>query len=157
MNIKAKIYRAFYPVFKLYLRIIRPKASGSGVIVRCENEVLLIKNTYGDARWWSFPGGGVKKGETPESAARRELQEEVGIDASRLREIGTFVFTKHYRNDTVHVFEAEVRSRDVHIDPTEIKEAKWITASEVREEDLSDVGILMWRVYADEKIFEKNK
>ena len=42
-------------------------------------KILLVKNLLGRQKW-SFPGGGTRKGETPEQAARREIKEELSID-----------------------------------------------------------------------------
>ena len=36
-------------------------------------------------RGWEFPGGKIEPGESPESAARREMAEETGYNAARLR------------------------------------------------------------------------
>lgn len=57
--------------------LTRPKTTGAKVILLYGDEILLIKTTYGYN--YSLPGGGVKKGETPEHAAIREAGEEVGI------------------------------------------------------------------------------
>ena len=43
------------------------------------------------AGWWEFPGGAVRAGEEPEDAAKRELSEETGLDASEVD--GTKVLT----------------------------------------------------------------
>jgi 8-oxo-dGTP diphosphatase len=53
----------------------------------------------------AFPGGHIDPGESPAEAASRELFEETGIHASRLREIGTTESPIDGR--TVHVFEAQ--------------------------------------------------
>jgi 8-oxo-dGTP diphosphatase len=55
------------------------ETSAGGVIVGEKNGksvVLLLKDKSGN---WTFPKGLVEKGENPESAAHREISEEVGI------------------------------------------------------------------------------
>ena len=37
----------------------------------------------GEGQWWQMPQGGMDEGETPETAARRELKEETGVHSVR--------------------------------------------------------------------------
>jgi ADP-ribose pyrophosphatase YjhB (NUDIX family) len=65
----------------------RPLVGIGVVLFRCHgSEVLLIRRGRAPALGeWSFPGGAQQVGETAEAAARRELQEETGIEAGALR------------------------------------------------------------------------
>jgi 8-oxo-dGTP pyrophosphatase MutT (NUDIX family) len=40
----------------------------------------MIRRRRAGQEYWSFPGGGIKRGETPQRAARREVSEELGLD-----------------------------------------------------------------------------
>lgn len=54
-------------------------------------EVLLIRRGGAPYRGrWALPGGMVDPGEPPAQAARRELEEETGIQVERLTKIGVF-------------------------------------------------------------------
>jgi 8-oxo-dGTP diphosphatase len=57
-----------------------------------ERDVLLVNRAQDPfAGMWALPGGFVEEGETLESAARRELLEETGLEPSgELEQIGTY-------------------------------------------------------------------
>ena len=51
-------------------------------LIDVDGRVLIAQRPEGKsmAGLWEFPGGKIEKGETPETALIRELQEELGID-----------------------------------------------------------------------------
>lgn len=57
------------------------KPRAAGILFVNDGRVLLLKRAESaDAGGtWGFPGGHIEPGETPEQAARRETQEEVGV------------------------------------------------------------------------------
>jgi 8-oxo-dGTP diphosphatase len=58
-------------------RFAHPRIA-AGVLFRDQDgRLLLVKPTY--KAGWDIPGGYVEQGESPLSAARRELQEELGV------------------------------------------------------------------------------
>lgn len=56
----------------------RPKPRSAVLINRDGCLLALERRKTGRPLYYSLPGGGVEKGETPEQAAMRELQEELG-------------------------------------------------------------------------------
>ena len=52
-------------------------------LLRKDGRILIAQRRGGDSHSlkWEFPGGKVEKGESPGQALRRELEEELGIDA----------------------------------------------------------------------------
>lgn len=59
-----------------------------------DNKMLLVRQYRHPFRriMYDLPAGGMKKGETPEQAALRELEEETGYTAERLEWIGRFTW-----------------------------------------------------------------
>ncbi|OYW43956.1 MAG: hypothetical protein B7Z33_14065 [Sphingomonadales bacterium 12-68-11] len=61
-------------------RWFKPNLSGVTLVaVDGESRVLLVRHSYGGGGW-SLPGGGLKRGEDPVAAVRREAREELGCD-----------------------------------------------------------------------------
>lgn len=106
----------------------------------------MVRNTYGDGSW-SFPGGGIKRNESADTAAKREIREEVGIQLKEVEQLGSFLYPVHYRLDMVNVFLSHVNSEDMDIDHDEILEAKWVMAEEVANLKLSVVARKMFSLY----------
>ena len=67
----------------------------------------MKKRGFGAGRWNGF-GGKVEQGETIESAAKRELKEEVGINAEIIEKVGLidFEFQGNPEILEVHIFKA---------------------------------------------------
>ena len=90
----------------------------------------MKKRGFGAGRWNGF-GGKVSSGETIESAARRELREEAGVEAGYLDKAGIieFEFKGSPEILEVHVFRSDTFSGE----PIESEEMKpqWFPVSEI--------------------------
>lgn len=97
--------RLLYLINRLRWYVTRPITVGVRLILTADRTVLLVKHTY--QPHWYLPGGGVKKGETLEQAARREIAEEVGAKLGRLRLFGVYTNFYEHKNDHVIVFSCD--------------------------------------------------
>lgn len=124
---------AKYALAKVYWFVFRPKTYGVKCVVRCGDEIIMVKNSYGEWNNWMFPGGEINKGEAPDVAARREVMEEIGIMGINFEKIGEYVSAKEYKRDTVSVFTCEAENKELRIDPKEIAEAEWFDIGNLPE------------------------
>jgi len=119
-----------YHLLKVYWFLLRPKTTGVRCLITNDNQVLLIQHSYGPSNW-SVPGGGVKSSESFVAAAKREVFEEVGIEASCVKKLGQVFYDAEYKKDTIWIFHAEVTSDDFKIDDLEIVNAQWFPLEDV--------------------------
>jgi ADP-ribose pyrophosphatase YjhB (NUDIX family) len=134
-------YRVAYTVLRTYWFIRRPKLSGVKCVLTDGNEVLLVRHTYGP-RAWDLPGGAIKRGEAPATAARREMTEELGVSIDDWRALGTVTVVVDHRRDLVHCFQAQAPERAVTIDRGELAAAGWFA----RDGLPSDLGRYAGRI-----------
>jgi len=95
------ILRQLYKVNKIIWKITKPTTIGVRLILIKEDKILLVKHTYQDS--WYLPGGGVKKGEIFEQAARREFKEELGGELNELKLFGVYNNFYESKNDSIVV------------------------------------------------------
>lgn len=99
-------------------------------IVQCGDKFLLgLAKNSGDDREnkWVFPGGGVKRGESAEKAAVREVWEETGI---KCKAIGK-AFRMHDKKDVAFVHCKASRNQDFD-ENKEFATLGWFTRREMK-------------------------
>jgi mutator protein MutT len=103
----------------------------TAAVIERDNRVLVTRRLKGThlEGYWEFPGGKCDPGETLEACLRRELQEELAVDAIIGDEIMTTCHTYPERQVELHFFSVTLRGEPV---PQLGQEMKWITHEELR-------------------------
>ncbi len=135
--------KATAPFQLLYWQITLPEAEGAKLLIEHEDRFLLIRETFGQ-KHWTFPGGRMKRYETPEETARRKSIEEVGLAIRNFTYLGSYFHTRQYKKDAICVYFAKVRSAAHAVNASDIAESDWFTLEEIaqlspRSESVDDV------------------
>ena len=114
-----KCNRPWFPMFSTCVIVL--------VATKDENEVLLLRQNYISTRYFNLVSGYMKPGETAEETARREVQEEVGIELDSLELVKTYWFEK---KDMLMIgFIGKTEKTDVKLSG-EVDGAKWFAPEE---------------------------
>jgi 8-oxo-dGTP pyrophosphatase MutT (NUDIX family) len=124
VHLKRLAYRVAATLLRVYWFLARPHVSGVKCVLTDGDHVLLVRHTYGP-RTWDVPGGGLKRGEAPAEAVRREMAEELGVTIDDWSELGEVTGDHHFRHDTMHCFHAELAPQPLTLDLGELATARW--------------------------------
>jgi 8-oxo-dGTP pyrophosphatase MutT (NUDIX family) len=104
-----------------YSTVLAPNAVGVVPIFEDGTILLVGQYRYSIARYsWEIPEGGGEPSEAPIQTARRELREETGYRAGKIRRLGLFHTSNCFTNEVAHLFWAtELRPGPSCTDGTE--------------------------------------
>jgi 8-oxo-dGTP pyrophosphatase MutT (NUDIX family) len=120
--------RLAYFAYRIYLFIFRPVTYGVRALLVKDSRVLLIRHTYRSG--WHLPGGGIQRGETVETAARREVREETGAEVGAIKLVGVYSNLESYSSGHNILFACEdfvITGKPDH----EIAEARFFALDEL--------------------------
>lgn len=111
------------------------KKSSAAVAIVCGNDALMVKASYKNE--WTFPGGVVDENESPQTAALRELHEEVGVTltSSDVSFLGV-IYTPAgdgFKDRYSFVFRHDAASMNIPLllQESEIEAAEWVPIGEI--------------------------
>jgi ADP-ribose pyrophosphatase len=89
--------------------VVEHGASLAIVATPAPNEVVLVRQYRHPVRsmLWEVPAGTAERSEAPLDGAKRELREETGYTAGRIRPIGSLWMTPGFCSEIMHFFHAD--------------------------------------------------
>jgi len=119
------------------------------------DNVVMIRNyrIAVDDRLWEFPAGKLEKGEAPDRAAVRELEEEAGYTADSIRKLGAFYTSPGLADELMHAYLAQdlrpvgqrlEAGEDIEVSIVPLREALHMARSGALRDGKSIAALLMW-------------
>jgi len=130
--------------------------SAAAIVAIDGDQVVLIKQFRPSVEetLLEIPAGRIDPGETPEQAAKRELEEETSLIPLNLKKLVEFYPTPGFVDEKIHIFYAdEFKKGKMHLDKGEVLDIVRISTFEVGEYILDNkikdaktlIGLLLWK------------
>jgi len=105
------------------------------VIQNYKEEILLIQayRYVTNSMEWEIPAGGIEKGESPQEAGKREVEEETGYTVTEPKLLYTFNPSNAMSDAVINIVSCKAISCVDDFDKNEVKEFKWVTVSNIKE------------------------
>jgi 8-oxo-dGTP pyrophosphatase MutT (NUDIX family) len=130
LALRRQAYRVAHRLLRVWWFVRRPARHGVKCVLTDGDRVLLVRHTYGH-REWDLPGGNVRRSEGAEEAARREMEEELGIRVEHWDALGDLHRISYGCQDTLHCFHTELDDPTLVLNGAEIGAAHWFPEREL--------------------------
>ena len=131
-------------IFHLVCEIIVKHADGTYLLMRRD------KRKHLGGMWESTAGGSALQGEDPLICAIRELQEETGIVANELTEIGRVLHHGHQTYYVDYLCNTDVDKGSIILQEGETSAYKWVTYDELRRMSRDEIATQRIQYFIEE-------
>ena len=113
----------------------------TAAIIVSGNKILIARRKIGEKLegYWEFPGGKIKKGETPEKCLSRELFEEFGIKTKIGEQFAESIYQYNHGIIKLVAFITEILSGDIIL--TVHDKIEWVESKELLNYKLAPADI----------------
>jgi nucleoside triphosphatase len=138
-----------------------PEATVGALIVNGKGEILLVRS-YKWGTKYTVPGGHIELGEGSEAAVKREIREEVGLEAEpvRLLLVQEAIYPADYVKHEHYIFLdylCRTNSSEVKLDGKEIQECVWTSPGDALQLDLESFTRNLVEAYMRDESVEKER
>jgi len=131
---------------------------GAKCVVVRGDKILMVKHRHDAREYYTLPGGGIEKGESPEQTAIRELQEECNVSGTIISKISEYPIPE---GTMLYTFYMDIGDQNPKLghdpeysaDNQVLVEVRWMELNEICERDRAFLwasGLLCIPQFADE-------